>query len=85
MRAEVTDDSGVSSVILNWIGPDGRIGFTELTPTATSWRGTLGPFTQPGRVRWRLVATDAVGNTTTGPAANLPVISGATPTPAPVP
>jgi RNA polymerase sigma factor (sigma-70 family) len=63
--ATITDESGVAAASLEWTGPDGQGGTTAMLMRAGAWTATLGPFDQSGTARWRIVATDTRGNTTT--------------------
>lgn len=66
VRAVVRDESEVVKADLAWSGPDGD-GTAAMAPRSGSWHGRLGPFAGPGPVTWHVVATDARGNTATGP------------------
>ena len=63
--ATVTDESALSSVTMQWGGGSG-----PMTLRGGKWSASLGPATGPGSVSWRVVATDARGNTASasGPA-----------------
>ncbi len=66
VRAVVRDESEVVTVDLTWSVPDGE-GTVAMVLRSGGWHARLGSFTQPGPVTWHVVATDARGNTATGP------------------
>lgn len=57
----VTDDRGVTGVVLRWTAPSGASGQTAMTRTGTMWTATLGPFTDVGTASYRASATDTDG------------------------
>lgn len=65
-RATVTDQSALRSVRLVWSGPNGD-GSAAMTGTGAQKSAQMGPFTFGGPVTFRVVATDELGQTTTGP------------------
>jgi hypothetical protein len=68
VEATVTDESGLSSVILRWGGRS-----VPMTPRSGSWFARLGPVPARGTVPWQVVATDDRGNTASasGPAVRV--------------
>lgn len=70
--ASITDDTGVASATLSWTDPNGKPGSRTMTLANNTWQAALGPFPL-GNVTWRVTATDAVGNTTTGSPGSLAV------------
>ncbi|WP_216205334.1 sigma-70 family RNA polymerase sigma factor [Amycolatopsis aidingensis] len=84
IRAEVEDDSGVETVRMDWTGPDGQGGSTELVAADGSWRAPLGPFPRRGQVRWQLTAADRAGNSSAGDPGTLTVFACATSTSTPI-
>ncbi|MDX6277132.1 MAG: hypothetical protein QOJ72_1260, partial [Nocardioidaceae bacterium] len=72
VKATVTDESGLSSVILLWSGPSGSDS-VRMSRSGAHWAGQMGPFTVGGKVTMRVVATDKRGNKTTGPAVRITV------------
>jgi hypothetical protein len=58
VSATVTDESGLSSVTLQWGGRS-----VPMTEQAGGWVASLGPVANPGTVPWQVVATDTRGNT----------------------
>jgi RNA polymerase sigma factor (sigma-70 family) len=42
--------------VLHWVNPDGTAGERAMTGGPSEWRSTLGPFGQPGSVRWWVTA-----------------------------
>lgn len=64
--APVSDDSGLTSVVLKWTGPSGS-GSTPMAALGSSWSATMGPFPVAGKVTASVTATDKRGNSTTGP------------------
>jgi hypothetical protein len=64
------DESGVSAVRLSWSGP--ASGQAAMSRTGTGWRATI-HITLGGTYTLRATATDARGNSATGPA-STPVI-----------
>jgi RNA polymerase sigma factor (sigma-70 family) len=73
--AVITDESPLKSVLLSWQSPQGKPGSMQMTTRDGRWFGSLGPFDTPGEVVWQVTATDASGNSTTGPAQSLRVIT----------
>jgi len=63
VRADVTDDSGVSAVELVVSSPDGTTR-TAMTRAGSVWTGNLGPFSKPGMANWQVIATDTLGAST---------------------
>ncbi len=80
--ATVTDSSGVKSVTVKLIYPDGRTGSFSATGSGTTWSVTLQNFTA-GSWKWQLIAKDTVrgGNTTTSPQWGFTVAPGGGGTP----
>ena len=66
VSATATDDSGLKSVVLKWIGPSDS-GSATMSASGSSWSGTMGPFPVGGQVSVSVTATDERGNSTTGP------------------
>lgn len=66
VTAPVSDESRLGSVILSWSGPHGS-GSAPMTSSGSSWSARMGPFTLGGDITMRVTATDARGNTSTGP------------------
>ncbi len=67
VRATVADESDLRSVRLTWSGPNGA-GARTMTKSGSQWVAQMGPFTLAGDITMRVTATDARGNTATGPA-----------------
>ena len=61
-----SDASGLDSVILKWTGSVGS-GSSTMSGSGSSWSGVMGPFQGGGQVSLSVTATDAKGNTSTGP------------------
>ena len=57
VQATVQDESPLASVVLEWGGTK-----MPMTERAGAWYARLGPVDKPGTVAWRVVATDARGN-----------------------
>jgi len=57
VQATVQDESPLASVVLEWGGTK-----VPMTERSGSWYARLGPVDKPGTVAWRVVATDARGN-----------------------
>lgn len=66
VTAPVSDESRIVSVTLSWSGPHGS-GSAQMTSSGSSWSTRMGPFTLGGDITMRVTATDARGNTATGP------------------
>lgn len=66
VTAPVTDESRLVSVILTWSGPHGP-GSARMTSSGSTWSAQMGPFRLGGDITMRVTATDARGNTATGP------------------
>ncbi|WP_291414250.1 sigma-70 family RNA polymerase sigma factor [Actinophytocola sp.] len=74
--AAVTDNVGVTSVVLSWSGPgEGETGSQPMSQDGDQWFGTLGPFQSPGKVSWSIAASDAAGNQTVTPPDGISVAS----------
>ncbi|HEV2782353.1 MAG TPA: sigma-70 family RNA polymerase sigma factor [Actinophytocola sp.] len=67
VTATLVDDTGVASAILHWTGPDQQPGSTRMAPRGDVWFAQFPQFTLSGGVVWQITATDAAGNTATGP------------------
>lgn len=61
-----SDASGLDSVILKWTGSVGS-GSSTMSGSGSSWSGVMGPFQGGGQVSLSVTATDARGNSSTGP------------------
>jgi hypothetical protein len=72
VRATVSDESGLRSVILSWSGPSGSDS-VRMSRSGSHWAGEMGPITVGGKVTMRVAATDKRGNKTTGPAVRITV------------
>src|SRR6266508_128943 len=57
VQATVQDESPLASVVLEWGGTK-----VPMTERSGAWYARLGPVDKPGTVAWRVVATDARGN-----------------------
>lgn len=64
VRATVTDESGLSSVVLRWSG-DGGSGSASMSGSGSVWRAEMGPLSAGGPVTMRVTATDKRGNVAT--------------------
>ncbi|MEV7396599.1 sigma-70 family RNA polymerase sigma factor [Aeromicrobium sp. NPDC092404] len=64
VTARVTDESGLSSVVLRWSG-DGGSGSRSMSRAGSVWRAEMGPLSAGGPVTMRVTATDTRGNTAT--------------------
>lgn len=61
VRVAASDDTGLESVTLTWLRPDGTA-FTEpMTPAGAEWAGRAGPFPVGGEVTLQVTATDVRG------------------------
>ena len=63
VTATVSDESALRSVVLEWGDPVNQAAMTQ--QSGGSWRGTVGPVGSAQTIDWRVVATDADGNTAT--------------------
>ncbi|EFQ82806.1 Sigma-70 region 2 [Aeromicrobium marinum DSM 15272] len=63
----VSDESGLTSVVLSWSGPGGS-GSSAMSASGGSYSTTMGPFASGGPVTMQVTATDTRGNVATGPA-----------------
>jgi hypothetical protein len=62
IQAEVSDESGVQSVVVYWVDPSGAAASTDLSDgSGGTWLGRLGPFSTAGAVTWWVEATDSLG------------------------
>jgi len=68
-----SDDTGLHSVTLTWVQPDGSAFTAELRARGAGWTGAAGPFPSPGTVTLQATATDVRGNSTTGPVTRIQV------------
>ncbi|HYQ64972.1 sigma-70 family RNA polymerase sigma factor [Actinophytocola sp.] len=62
VQATASDDVGVTSVTLTWSGKAGS-GSAAMSRDGDTWYSGMGDFANPGDVSWRVIATDAAGNT----------------------
>jgi RNA polymerase sigma factor (sigma-70 family) len=65
----VSDDRGVVGVVLRWAQTGGASGERAMTRSGGTWSAVLGPFSDPGTVAYRAVATDADGAAAASPTA----------------
>lgn len=72
VKVSVSDDSGLSSVILRWSGPNGS-GSASMSRSGSGWGATMGPFTLGGSVTMKVTAKDKRGNQATGPSRTFSV------------
>jgi RNA polymerase sigma factor (sigma-70 family) len=65
MQAQVSDESPLASVVLEWGGTQ-----VPMTQRAGTWYGRVGPVDEPQAVAWRVTASDVRGNqaSASGPA-----------------
>jgi RNA polymerase sigma factor (sigma-70 family) len=75
VSATVNDGVGVSAAAVHWTGPAGP-GTAPMAANGSLWTGSIGPFAKPGPVTWYITATDAAGNTGTGPTGTFMVNRG---------
>ncbi|MEZ5259210.1 MAG: hypothetical protein R2705_20710 [Ilumatobacteraceae bacterium] len=61
VAAQVTDDSALSSVVLQWNGPGGD-GTASMSAGRTGWAGTVPVTSTNGTWRYAVLATDSFGN-----------------------
>lgn len=62
IQAEVSDESGIASVVVQWVDPSGAAGGSDLAGGSGGLRlGRLGPFSTAGTVTWWVQATDSLG------------------------
>jgi RNA polymerase sigma factor (sigma-70 family) len=72
IQATATDNVGVTSMAVKWTDPNGKPGSAPMALGNGVWSAVIGPFAQ-GTVIWLTTATDAEGNTATGPDAKFAV------------
>ncbi len=69
----VSDDRGVTQVVLRWTHANGATGRKAMTRSGSTWSATLGPFADVGSVSYRAVATDTEGASGSSPTASIAV------------
>jgi RNA polymerase sigma factor (sigma-70 family) len=63
VRVNVSDESGLSSVVLRWSGAGS--GSKSMSRSGSTWRADMGQFNNGGNVTLRVTATDKRGNSAT--------------------
>lgn len=72
VRADVSDESRLTSVVLSWNGP--YAGTATMVRSGGTWVARAETFNGAGDVTFRVTATDSRGNTATGPSRTVFVL-----------
>jgi RNA polymerase sigma factor (sigma-70 family) len=67
VRATVTAEAPLSSVVVSWSSDSGPSGSADMSPSGGSWEATIGPFSGPVPLNVWVRAVDQRGLATTGP------------------
>ncbi len=67
VRATVTAEVPLSSVVVSWSSDSGPAGSADMSPSGGAWEATIGPFSGPVPVNLSVRAVDQRGLATTGP------------------
>jgi RNA polymerase sigma factor (sigma-70 family) len=67
VRAAVSAEAPLSSVVLSWTSVGGPAGSADMTAAGDAWEATIGPFSGPVPLELTVRAVDGRGLATTGP------------------
>lgn len=67
VRAAVSAETALSSVVISWSSDDGPTGSADMSASGAQWEATIGPFSGPVPLTLSVRAADQRGLATTGP------------------